>query len=160
MKAKAVSNLLIGGMVWLLLSTAAAAGDPALTFTSGTICKNQLAADAGYIDYVPWGVYSIKNSSTNVVCPLSRDTTNAKGATVYVYIRHDAFQDTQCVFVSQSRTGSILALGTQIWSGSGNGSIVIKIVDGKSSFTSDYYLSCSIPGSAHGFITGIELLEE
>ncbi|WP_295435582.1 hypothetical protein [uncultured Thiodictyon sp.] len=155
MKAKAVSNLLIGGGAGLLLSTGAIATP--YTNTLGTICKNYSAGDLKYIDYVDLSTASIKSATTTVICPLSRDTQSTKGATAYVDVTHSANATTACTLYSYSYTGTLLGSVSRTWTGTGFHGFTLVVP--ASDAYSDYAVVCNIPGSKVGRIWDVDLQE-
>lgn len=130
------------------------------TNTSGVICKNYNASEATLIDYVPSGTRSYKNGTTSVICPLSRDTQNGNGASVYVDVNHSSSATTSCTAYSYTYTGTVLASATQTWTGSGFHEFSLNVAGaGKSNSYSDYSVLCSIPGNSVGSVMGVDLSE-
>lgn len=131
-----------------------------LTNHSGTICKNYNASEATEIDYLPSGTRSYKTSTTYVICPLTRSTTNSDGAYVFVDINHSGTQTTTCTAYSYNRAGALLASSSYSQTGSGHQQIPLPLSGlGKSEAYSDYSVLCSIPGSSAGLIMGVDLAE-
>jgi hypothetical protein len=131
------------------------------TNTSGTICKNDNAGEANFIDYVEGkGTRSRKNGRTEVICPLTRDTQNSDGAFVYVDLIHNGNRTTTCTAFSYNYTGSLLASNSATFTGAGFSELSIDLNGfGKSNPSSDYSVRCVIPGNSQGVILGVDLEE-
>jgi len=155
MKSGAVSALFVLGSL--------AASSTALAVSSnhsGTICKNYNAADAPYIDYLTNGTRSIKTSTTNIVCPMARNTSNTNGAYVYVDVTHSSSVTMTCTAYSYTYTGTLLGSVSATWTGSGFHEFALNLTgSGKSTAWSDYSVLCSTPGNRAAVINGVDLNE-
>lgn len=134
-----------------------------ITNHSGAICNNYSAEDATFIGHYANGSGSAKTSGpTSVTCPLTRNTSNSKGAVVYVDVSHHyGTQTTVCGAFSLDLSGQFIAGVSETWTGSGFHEFVINLTgDNKSNLWSDYSVVCSIPGKGSGVIIhGIDLNE-
>jgi hypothetical protein len=131
------------------------------TNTSGTICKNDNAGEANFIDYVAGkGTRSIKNGRTEVICPLTRDTQNSDGAFVHVFLTHNGNRTTTCTAFSHDHRGTLLASNSETFTGPDFAILSISLDGaGKSDAYSDYSVRCGIPGNSQGVILGVDLEE-
>jgi hypothetical protein len=148
----------------ILLASWAASPVAAAVWTnhSGTICKNYNYWEATLVDYFTDGTRSLVDSdSTPVICPLTRNTANSTGATVYVAVTHYGERTTTCTAYSYSRDGTLRASASQTWTGPDFHEFVLNLVgSGKSSAQSDYSVYCSIPGRGNGLVRSVDLSEE
>ena len=160
----AISRGLVLPLVLLgLLAAAPLARAAVITNHSGTICKNLNAADVSYIDsLVSNATRSLKNATTWLVCPLTRNTINSHGAMIYVDITHGGAnaQTTSCSVTSRSYFGQFLAIASQSWTGTGAHEFALDLTGaGKSDVGSNYSVVCSIPGNGNGLVHAVDLYE-
>jgi hypothetical protein len=142
----------------------AAVSEGRYTNYPGAVCRNNNPEDAGAISY-RWGaISSAKESSTYILCPLTRQVyyDYNEGGYVQVFIGHTGpiyvEQTTTCTVSSVDYDGQVLASDTQSWTGTGSYTLAFVLIGaGKSSHTSTYSVLCLIPGSTQGAIYGIQL---
>ena len=157
----ATTRSLVLAIVMLGLLAAAPMAYAVATNHSGAICKNYNAGEVTLIDYLISGTRSFKTSATNIICPLTRNTSNGNGAWVYVDVFHNGTQTTTCAAYSINTNGSLLAAVSQPWTGSGSHKFAIDLTGtGKSNSWSDYSVLCTIPGDSRGVIHGVDLNEQ
>jgi len=76
-----------------------------------------------------------------------------------VDVYHGGSRTTTCTAFSFAPGGRVLALASGSWSGSATGSVFINLAGfGKSGFSSDYSVVCTIPGFT-GTLTGVHIDE-
>ena len=161
MHAAFTRGLVLPLVLLSLLATAPLAHAAVWANHSGTICKNYNAGDVSYIDYLTYGTRSFKGSATQVICPLTRNTSNSNGAFVDVDILHLGTQTTSCTAFSLSPTGSLMGSTGQSWTGSGWHVFAIDLTGiGKSDSRSNYSVLCTIPGNGLGLVIDLELVEQ
>jgi len=157
----ALARRLVLPLVLLASLAAAPMASAVVTNHSGTICKNYNAGEANQIDYITNGTRSYMSSTTYVICPLTRNTSNSNGAYVYVDVTHYGTQTTNCTALSHSDRGAFLASISQTWTGSGFHEFTINLTGaGKSNAWSDYSVLCTIPGNSQGVVHGVDLSEQ
>jgi hypothetical protein len=130
----------------------------------GAVCRNNNPEDAGTISY-RWGaISSSKESSTYILCPLTRPVyyDYNEGGYIQVFIGHTGplyvEQTTMCTVSSVDYDGQVLASDTQSWTGTGSSKLDFVLYGtGKSSHTSTYSVLCLIPGYTQGAIYSIQL---
>jgi len=150
-------------LLMFLVSLAAApyAGAAVITNHSATICKNYNGNEAGFVDYSANGIRSIKGSPQQIICPLTRNTSNSGGAWVYVNIRHNNFRTTRCTAYSYDKTGNLRASVNQAWTGVGLHEFQFNLLGfGKSGPWSDYSVLCTIPGNNNSILYSVDLWEQ
>jgi hypothetical protein len=152
---------LIASMAFAVtLAVASVASAYAISDHSGTICKNMEPGDVSFIDYLTTGTRSFKSSATWVICPLTRNTSDANGADVYVTITHSGTQTTSCHAYSYSFRGNLEASNYSSWTGSGSQTLSLNLEGaGKSDAWSNYVVACLIPGNGSGVVISLDLDE-
>ncbi len=131
-----------------------------ITNHSGAICKNYLGSDATLITNFSSGILSSKTSATQVVCPLTRNTSSSNGAVVYVDLYHSGSLTTTCTAFSYDYTGGVLAAVTGAVTGPAFQELALDLTGvNKSNSWSDYSVLCTIPGGT-AQIRGVDLLEQ
>jgi hypothetical protein len=128
---------------------------------SGTICKNYDAADATLIDYLTNGTRSFKTGATNIICPLTRNTSNTMGAFLSVAVMHSGTQTTTCTAFSHNNNGTLLGSQGQTKTGSGVQQFGLGLLgSNKSTTSSNYSVLCTIPGNGYGVVLNINVQEQ
>lgn len=151
------------GSLFLVTNANAAGTSPAvITNHSGVTCKNYNDHDVTFIDYLTNGTRSSKTSATQIICGLTRNTSNSNGAYVYVDLSHSVSGTTTCTAYSYEYTGALRAASAPVtWTGVGFKEILLNLVGAsKSSAWSDYSVLCTIPGNFVGTIRGVDLYEQ
>jgi hypothetical protein len=155
-------HLVSRGLTLLLLGSLATApmAGAVITNHSGTICKNYNASEVSSIDYLVNGTRSLQATTTYLICPLTRNTSNSGGAWVYVDVTNSGSHTTSCTAYSYDYNGTFLGSSSATWTGSGFHEFALNLTGtGKSTSWSDYSVLCSVPGSASGLIMGVDLSE-
>jgi len=144
-----LATLLLGLVLAAPMASAVGWADHA-----GTICKNYNANEVSFIDYLVNGTRSLSTSNTYVICPLTRNTSNANGAYFYVYVAGNL--QTSCTAYSYEYNGGILASS----SASGTGLLGISLAGlGNSTLYSNYSVLCYLPGNAASVLYSVDVYE-
>lgn len=162
LKLSSVLAIIAGGL-FLVANVNAAGTTPAvITNHSGVICKNYNDHDVTFIDYLTSGTRSSKTSATQIICGLTRNSSNSNGAYVYVDLSHSVSGTTTCTAYSYEYTGALKAASPAVtWTGVGFKEILLNLTGAsKSSAWSDYAVLCTIPGNFVGTIRGVDLYEQ
>lgn len=156
----AFSRVLMLSLVVLSVLALAPTAQAVITNHSGVICKNYNAGEVGQIDYLTNGTRSFRSSATQIICPLTRNTSTTNSAFVYIDVRHSSTLTTTCAVYSYNDNGAFLGSASQTWTGSGYHEFAINLTGaGRSTPWSDYSVLCVIPGNASGLIYGVDLSE-
>lgn len=162
LKLSSVLAMIVGSLFFAANINAAGTSPAVITNHSGVVCKNYNDHDVTFIDYLTNGTRSSKTSATQIICGLTRNTSNSNGAYVYVDLNHSVSATTTCTAYSYEYTGTLKAASTSVtWTGVGFHESLLNLTGAsKSSAWSDYVVLCTIPGNFVGTIRGVDLYEQ
>lgn len=126
---------------------------------SGTICKNYNASQVTDIDYLTSGTRNLNASPRAVICPLVRAPNSTSNVAVYVDGFHSGTQTTTCTLYSYDYNGTYKGSNSFTQTSSGSWDRYLSLPAGQGPYWGTASVLCTIPGSAHGIIYDIDVVQ-